>query len=514
MLRPRTTVEKSRKKYLLSKQNLTAGFTLGLVVLCSCATRQTIPLPPEVPINEAAGRGGFLIVNLQMAGEVLPFVLDSGTTGTCFYKSMEPRLGQPIGTTTLNGWGKLVKANVYAMPKLSLGGVPLNVGGHTVTFSDGTTPAPSPGQPVGILGYDCLQHYCVQLDFAAGKLRFLDARHADKSDWGRAFPIVPLNEHDGRPSVAYNLLGRQGPHSLIDSGYPRDGWLMTNTYQIWTNRSVAPAAGESRSPQGSFAGEKYPLVLLDCNDVESDGIGLRFLARHLVTLDFPDHTMYLRRQSVGPLPLPGEHVSGMESLDPILLDVMLEDETAAKKDLMAIETSGATDFEKTVARKLVATLTDERKLPPAEMQPDITQISLGDAQAESAEVGWLQPAANRVPLNTEIASPLLDSGKIYATGLFAHSPSRYVFDLGGKWTRLRGEAGLHSAFQGSAYGVVFVIKADSREVFRSSTIRGAEHPHYDLDLTGVKTLELITEKAQEQNGGNWALWLDPILSRE
>lgn len=25
-----------------------------------------------------------------------------------------------------------------------------------------------------------------------------------------------------------------------------------------------------------------------------------------------------------------------------------------------------------------------------------------------------------------------DSGKIYSTGLFAHSPSRYVFDLGGK----------------------------------------------------------------------------------
>jgi hypothetical protein len=31
-------------------------------------------------------------------------------------------------------------------------------------------------------------------------------------------------------------------------------------------------------------------------------MGLRFLARHLVTFDFPNHRMYLLRQSVGPLP--------------------------------------------------------------------------------------------------------------------------------------------------------------------------------------------------------------------
>jgi hypothetical protein len=38
--------------------------------------------------------------------------------------------------------------------------------------------------------------------------------------------------------------------------------------------------------------------------VESDGIGLSFLARHLVTLDFPGRTLYLKRVSVGPLPKP------------------------------------------------------------------------------------------------------------------------------------------------------------------------------------------------------------------
>jgi hypothetical protein len=107
----------------------------------------------------------------------------------------------------------------------------------------------------------------------------------------------------------------------------------------------------------------------------------------------------------------------------------------------------------------------------------------------------------------------LDSGKIYATGLWAHSPSRYVFDLGGKWKSLRGEAGLHTAIQPYAWGVVFVIKTDGREVFRSLAIRGPTKPSYTVDLTGVKTLELIVEKASEQNGCNWGLWLDPVVSR-
>src|SRR5207244_13623223 len=31
-------------------------------------------------------------------------------------------------------------------------------------------------------------------------------------------------------------------------------------------------------------------------------LGLRFLARHLVTFDFPKRTMYLKQTSIGPLP--------------------------------------------------------------------------------------------------------------------------------------------------------------------------------------------------------------------
>jgi hypothetical protein len=245
-------------------------------------------------------------------------------------------------------------------------------------------------------------------------------------------------------------------------------------------------------------------------------LGLRFLARHLVTLDFLNGTMYPRQQSVGPLPggnFPVPKAALVGALEPLLRAVATRDVAAARAELLALERSSAPELTKTIARKLVRTMRDEPKAVPARVPRAVTELALGDAQPESAEVGWFKPEANRVPLNSEVGSPLLDSGKIYATGLWAHSPSRYVFALGGKWKRLRGEAGLHTAIQPYALGVVFVIKTDGREVYRSLAIRGPTRPSYDVGLKGVKTLELIVENAWDQNYHNWSLWLDPVLSR-
>lgn len=188
----------------------------------------------------------------------------------------------------------------------------------------------------------------------------------------------------------------------------------------------------------------------------------------------------------------------------------LDDAQAA---LALIENSDAPELEKVVARKLVATLRNEPKPSPSAISSAITNVMLADTQPRQSSTGWLKPAANRIPSNSEVDSPFLDCGTLFATGFFAHSPSRYVFNLGGKWKRLRGQGGLHTAFQPYAYGVVFVIKADGKEIYRSPAIRGEKKAEYDVNITGVKNLEMLVEKASERNGGNWALWLDPQLSR-
>ena len=476
---------------------------LGPVLCVMLLTSQaaTPPkLPAELPINYGAGRGGLLVVPVRLNdGEEMPFVLDTGSTGTLLDTSLEPRLGKRLGTTTMHSWGTSRELPVFAAPRLYLGGVPLNVGDRVVGDDCQKMPSDSGPPIMGMLSIDCLRQYCMQLDFAAGKLRFLEPEHVNATRLGKAFPIAWT---EGRPFVHHDgLVAGMGTNSLIDTGYPTDGVIA----------ELGP--GTSYFAERVWSGQNYTNLLLGTG---GNVLGLRFLARHLVTLDFLNGTMYLRQQSIGPLPGGNFMVlktTRVEALEPLLRALVHDDAVAASKELLALEQGSAPELTKTIARKLVGALRDVPKPVPASVPPTVTELALGDAQPQIAEVGWWKPAANRIPANDQIGSPLLDSGKIYATGLWAHSPSRYVFDLGGQWKNLRGEAGLHTAIQPYAWGVVFVIKADGREVFRSLAIRGPTKPSYTVDLTGVKMLELIVEKASEQNGGNWGLWLDPVLSR-
>jgi hypothetical protein len=119
----------------------------------------------------------------------------------------------------------------------------------------------------------------------------------------------PLTISSNRVFVDANLLGVKGASSLIDAGDNTDGALSPKLFQQalekqgLTNqvkRSIHTGSRKALFPSGVFGRETYS----DLRLWESSGgntIGLRFLARHLVTLNFPKRIMYLKRTSVGPL---------------------------------------------------------------------------------------------------------------------------------------------------------------------------------------------------------------------
>ena len=109
------------------------------------------------------------------------------------------------------------------------------------------------------------------------------------------------------------------------------------------------------------------------------------------------------------------------------------------------------------------------------------------------------------------AIPFLSiGGRYFSDGLYAHMPSRYTFDLGGQWKTFSAEAGIQSGGSGSA---LFVVKADGRELYRSTKIKDAKTVKIAVDVTGAKTLELATEDAGEGNRSAWSIWCDPRLGR-
>jgi hypothetical protein len=288
------------------------GIFWGLLLLCSCATQNSIhsQLPATVPMNKDAGREGLLMVVVRLAnGEKLPLVVDTGSPITAFDKSLEPKLGKRLGTGTLVNWGVEQNVSVYAEPKLYLGNVPLRTTGTNVVTFD-RQKLSDHGWPsfMGFLGMDVLHNYCIQLDFAASKMRFLDDEHADKKNWGEPFPLTDIG--DGCFSINDNLAGVKGPGSVIDSGCDDSGWLQPALFRQWTNQDSS-ADEKIYSPDGTLGGEIYrdlDLHELDAKSLASDdshikfnGIGLRVLAENLVTFDFPKRTMYLKRTSDWPL---------------------------------------------------------------------------------------------------------------------------------------------------------------------------------------------------------------------
>ena len=261
-------------------------------------------------MNQDAGRGNWIFVPVRLDdGETLPFVLDTGAFSTLFDKSLEPKLGRRLDSGTLRVFGVPQRMNQYEAPTLYLGDTPLMMTGPYLFTDDLKSLTDYAGRPVkGMIGMDILAHYCVQFDFAANQVRFLDDRHADTRSWGKRYPLTDVG--DGCFAISENLTGAAGPATLIDAGCTYDGWLVPDMFCQWTNRTAPPFHSEVRFPDAVLGGSVYTNVnlqglqpnLFSSGDphLKLNGIGLSFLSRNLVTLDFPHKAMYIKPVSIGP----------------------------------------------------------------------------------------------------------------------------------------------------------------------------------------------------------------------
>jgi hypothetical protein len=283
--------------------------------------------PVDVTMNKDAGCGGHLFVTIRLEdGEELPVFVDTGSPVTVLDKSLEPKLGKCLGTETLWNFGAKYEGNRYAAPKLYLGNTRLITDSNALTSDIVGKVSARLGRPArGILGMDCLQHYCIQLDFKAGKMRFLDPNHLNTAKLGQTFAMTFSHAGQTHPEwfrlVIHqsSLVGGEDPNLLIDTGCSDDGFLKPEPFQreVREQRLRAPEdTAQSREPNTVelprcvWNGATYTDLCLGNGKDSPEGksgenaLGLRFLARHLVTFDFPHRTLYLKQISQGPLANP------------------------------------------------------------------------------------------------------------------------------------------------------------------------------------------------------------------
>lgn len=254
--------------------------------------------PADVPINKDAGRGDFLLVTLRMeAGDSLPFSVDTGSPITVVDKSFEPLLGKRLGTMPVRMAGHAQQeSGCYMAPALWLGDVPLQTGSNVWVYDF--------KQSRGILGMDCLKNYCIQLDFQAGKMRFLDSERVNAAELGKSFPLTlaPTGPEGKflRPIIQHVGLVGNDTNLLVDTGCRIDG--LTERGAMWRViwGGLLSPFGKGHLNSCIWDGANYTNIKI-APVGDANVLGLRFLARHLVTLDFPGRTMYLKQTSIGPL---------------------------------------------------------------------------------------------------------------------------------------------------------------------------------------------------------------------
>ena len=153
--------------------------------------------------------------------------------------------------------------------------------------------------------------------------------------------------------------------------------------------------------------------------------------------------------------------------------------------------------------------------PPTPIDPQTyegNKLFLSDAKWEKASVGWQKVARNYFTCESETTFFLVLQGELYKKGLYAHSPSSYVFNLDGKWKSFSATVGIrdYAHQQGSAR---FTVIGDGKVLYNSSTLRVNQKEIIMVDVSNVKILELQANGTEGHNHNSWAIWVNPALER-
>jgi hypothetical protein len=137
-------------------------------------------------------------------------------------------------------------------------------------------------------------------------------------------------------------------------------------------------------------------------------------------------------------------------------------------------------------------------------------IGISHALFRTAAVGWGRPQRDEVLSESPGECFLQVDGRVFERGLFAHAPAKHELALEGKGTRFRTDYGLQDGHDGS---VVFVVRGDGRELFRSPLVKDHHLRKADVDVAGVQVLGLSVEDGGDGANSDWGVWISPQLKQ-
>lgn len=160
-----------------------------------------------------------------------------------------------------------------------------------------------------------------------------------------------------------------------------------------------------------------------------------------------------------------------------------------------------------MARHLVKLMEKTEIVELAKLPSKVRKADLSAAAFLEAKTGWKGFARSHVPEDVFLRI----GGKFFESGLYAHAPSVYRFDLAGKWKTLDIGYGLQDGHDGP---VRFRILGDDRELFQSEVVSDHRERRETLSVKDVQTLQLEVLPASDRgNSGTWGVWTGPTVKR-
>ena len=190
-------------------------------------------------------------------------------------------------------------------------------------------------------------------------------------------------------------------------------------------------------------------------------------------------------------------------LRPLMDEISAGDPDGTAAQLRAILAAKPAPLVEETAVVLAATVSKGGRRSPELAEGRLCHLS--DAEALSSSVGYGRSLPNRLPEGLFICG-----GRLYPRGLYAHAPSSYRWNLGGRWKLFSGTAGLPDGRDGSCD---FRIMGDGREIWRTGKTTAGQPRPFQVSVEGVKELELVAGDAGDGRSSDWACWLAPTLSR-
>ena len=271
---------------------------------------------------EYSGNTNEALVPVEFQGQVYQFGLDTGATLTFFDDRFKDRLGKrcswplpQIASIQLAN-DKIVQCDVFPSPEVKIGPLKLNSLPYIGVMDSNLTGGESPGT----IGMDFMKRYIVQMDFDRKKVTFFKGKKEydlfamfkpkenKHPEWGEPVPLKTKLFEKSTYRAKGSFFDGIETNFEIDSGWglPYDAIDSNVLKRI-----------ESRMRRAIKDGNVPPYLVLPVTDdykiveeftldnlefknylVKENAysvLGLPFLSRHIVTFDFPNKIMYLKK---------------------------------------------------------------------------------------------------------------------------------------------------------------------------------------------------------------------------